>query len=134
MCSNQEFACEQNRARQILNRMVKYLPAASLDQIFAALSDPTRRRILDLLARAELCVTDLAKPFSISLPAISKHLRVLERAGLIKRERDGRVHRLRLEAKPMRDAAAWIERYRGFWEGQFDALADYLEKQQKKGR
>ncbi len=134
MWLNQEFACEQNRARQILNRMVKYLPAASLDQIFAALSDPTRRRILDLLARAELCVTDLAKPFSISLPAISKHLRVLERAGLIKRERDGRVHRLRLEAKPMRDAAAWIERYRGFWEGQFDALADYLEKQQKKGR
>jgi len=134
MCSNQEFACEQNRARQILNQMVKYLPAASLDQIFAALSDPTRRRILDLLARAELCVTGLAKPFSISLPAISKHLRVLERAGLIKRERDGRVHRLRLEAKPMRDAAAWIERYRGFWEGQFDALADYLEKQRKKGR
>ena len=134
MWLNQEFACEQNRARQILNRMVKYLPAASLDQIFAALSDPTRRRILDLLARAELCVTDLAKPFSISLPAISKHLRVLERAGLIKRERDGRVHRLRLEAKPMRDAAAWIERYRGFWEGQFDALADYLEKQRKKGR
>jgi DNA-binding transcriptional ArsR family regulator len=134
MCLNQEFACEQNRARQILNQMVKYLPAASLDQIFAALSDPTRRRILDLLARAELCVTDLAKPFSISLPAISKHLRVLERAGLIKRERDGRVHRLRLEAKPMRDAAAWIERYRGFWEGQFDALADYLEKQRKKGR
>jgi len=120
--------------KQILNQMVKYLPAASLDEIFAALSDPTRRRILDLLARAELCVTDLAKPFSISLPAISKHLRVLERAGLIKRERDGRVHRLRLEAKPMRDAAAWIERYRGFWEGQFDALADYLEKQQKKGR
>jgi len=134
MWLNQEFACEQNRARQILNQMVKYLPAASLDQIFAALSDPTRRRILDLLARAELCVTDLAKPFSISLPAISKHLRVLERAGLIKRERDGRVHRLRLEAKPMRDAAAWIERYRGFWEGQFDALADYLEKQRKKGR
>ncbi|MEY2609272.1 MAG: hypothetical protein QOH31_7169 [Verrucomicrobiota bacterium] len=134
MCLNQEFACEKKRVKQILNQMVKYLPAASLDEIFAALSDPTRRRILDLLARAELCVTDLAKPFSISLPAISKHLRVLERAGLIKRERDGRVHRLRLEAKPMRDAAAWIERYRGFWEGQFDALADYLEKQQKKGR
>jgi DNA-binding transcriptional ArsR family regulator len=134
MCLNQEFACEKKRARQILNQMVKYLPAASLDEIFAALSDPTRRRILDLLARAELCVTDLAKPFSISLPAISKHLRVLEKAGLIKRKRDGRVHRLRLEAKPMRDAVAWIERYRGFWEGQFDALADYLEKQQKKGR
>jgi DNA-binding transcriptional ArsR family regulator len=129
----QEFACEKNRTKQILNQMVKYLPAASLDQIFAALSDPTRRRILDLLARAELCVTDLAKPFSISLPAVSKHLRVLEKAGLIKRERDGRVHRLRLEAMPMRDAVTWIERYRGFWEGQFDALADYLAKQKKGG-
>jgi DNA-binding transcriptional ArsR family regulator len=118
---------------EIVNRMVKYLPAPSLDRIFAALSDPTRRRILDLLARAELCVTDLAKPFSISLPAISKHLRVLEKAGLVKRKRDGRVHRLRLEAKPMRDAVVWIERYRNFWEEQFDALADYLERQQKKG-
>ena len=131
---DQDFACEIGLVSPTLNQMVKYMPAASLDEIFAALSDPTRRRILDLLARAELCVTDLAKPFSISLPAISKHLRVLEKAGLIKRERDGRVHRLRLEAKPMRDAAAWIERYRGFWEGRFDALADYLEKQQKKGR
>lgn len=131
---DRDFACENRRVGTILNQMVKYLPAASLDTIFAALSDPTRRRILDLLTRAELCVTDLAKPFSISLPAISKHLRVLEKAGLIKRERDGRVHRLRLEAKPMRDAAAWIERYRGFWEGQFDALADYLERPQTKGR
>jgi len=131
---DQDFACEIGLVSPTLNQMVKYMPAASLDEIFAALSDPTRRRILDLLARAELCVTDLAKPFSISLPAISKHLRVLEKAGLIKRERDGRVHRLRLEAMPMRDAVAWIERYRGFWEGQFDALADYLEKQQKKGR
>jgi DNA-binding transcriptional ArsR family regulator len=113
--------------------MVKYLSAPSLDQIFSALSDPTRRHIIDLLARAELCVTDLAKPFSISLPAVSKHLRVLEKAGLIKRERDGRIHRLKLEAKPMRDAAAWIERYQGFWEGQFDALVDYLERQQKNG-
>jgi DNA-binding transcriptional ArsR family regulator len=131
---DRDFACGNRRVGTTLNLMVKYLPAASLDAIFAALSDPTRRRILDLLTRAELCVTDLAKPFSISLPAISKHLRVLEKAGLIKRERDGRVHRLRLEAKPMRDAAAWIERYRGFWEGQFDALADYLERPQTKGR
>src|ERR1700737_2127358 len=116
--------------------MVKYIPAASLDAVFRALSDPPGRRILDLLARGELCVTDLAKPFSVSLPAISKHLRVLEKAGLIRRERDGRVHRLKLEAKPMRDAAKWIERYRGFWEGQFDALTDYLENQrrEKKGK
>jgi len=105
--------------------------AASLDAVFGALSDPIRRRILELLARAELCVTDLAKPFSVSLPAISKHLRVLERAGLVKRERDGRVHRLRLEANPMRDAADWIERYRGFWDGQLDSLVDYFEKQRQ---
>jgi DNA-binding transcriptional ArsR family regulator len=98
--------------------------------VFAALADPTRRRILEILARAESRVTDLAKPFSVSLPAISKHLRVLERAGLVKRERDGRVHRLKLEAKPMREAANWIDRYRGFWNSQFDALADYLDKQQ----
>ena len=112
--------------------MVKHRKPAALDSVFAALSDPTRRRILNLLARAECCVTELAKSFSVSLPAISKHLRVLEKAGLIRRERDGRVHRLRLEAKPMRDAADWIERYRGFWEGQFDELADYLEKQERK--
>jgi|ERR1700722_5638026 DNA-binding transcriptional ArsR family regulator len=112
--------------------MVKRRQRTELDSVFAALSDPTRRRILHLLARAESCVTELAKSFSVSLPAISKHLRVLEKAGLIRRERDGRVHRLRLEAKPMRDAAAWIERYRGFWERQFDALADYLEKTGKK--
>jgi DNA-binding transcriptional ArsR family regulator len=120
----------------MLNRMVKHLSAPSLDLVFAALADPTRRRMLELLARAELCVTDLAKPFAVSLPAISKHLRVLEKAGLIKRERDGRIHRLRLEAKPMRDAANWIERYREFWDARFNALADYLEKQQpeKKAR
>ncbi len=78
-----DFACGNRRVGTTLNLMVKYLPAASLDAIFAALSDPTRRRILDLLTRAELCVTDLAKPFSISLPAISKHLRVLEMDGCI---------------------------------------------------
>jgi DNA-binding transcriptional ArsR family regulator len=110
--------------------MVKYFPAVSLDAVFAALADPTRRRILELLARAELCVTELAKPFAVSLPAISRHLRVLEKAGLIKRERDGRIHRLRLEAKPMREAANWIDTYRGFWDEQFDALADYLQKEQ----
>jgi DNA-binding transcriptional ArsR family regulator len=112
--------------------MVKHRQPAALDSVFAALSDPTRRRLLHILAHTESCVTGLAKSFSVSLPAISKHLRVLEKAGLIRRERDGRVHRLRLEAKPMRDAAAWIERYRGFWERQFDELADYLKKQDSK--
>src|SRR5580692_5853460 len=109
--------------------MVKHLASPSLDAVFGALSDPTRRRILDLLARTECCVTELAKPFSISLPAISKHLRVLENAGLIKRQRHGRVHRLQLRAKPMSEAAEWIERYREFWEGQLDALSRYLENQ-----
>jgi DNA-binding transcriptional ArsR family regulator len=110
--------------------MVKHSEAPSLDAVFGALSDPTRRRILDLLARKnESCVTDLAKPFSISLPAISKHLRVLENAGLIKRERNGRVHRLQLRPQPMSEAAEWIGRYRKFWEVQFDALAHYLENQ-----
>jgi DNA-binding transcriptional ArsR family regulator len=114
--------------------MVKYRTAHDLDLVFAALSDPTRRRLLSLLTRSEFCVTELARSFSISLPAISKHLRVLERAGLIRRERNGRVHRLRLEAKPMREAALWIESYRGFWEDQFDALADYLKQQEMKDR
>jgi DNA-binding transcriptional ArsR family regulator len=109
--------------------MVKRAGERALDAVFGALADPTRRRILDLLARTDRCVTDLAKPFSISLPAISKHLRVLENAGLIKRERNGRVHRLQLRAKPMAEASKWIEQYRDFWEAQLDALSHYLEKQ-----
>jgi DNA-binding transcriptional ArsR family regulator len=111
--------------------MVKHCRSAPLDLIFSALSDPTRRRILGLLATSQFRVTDLAKSFSVSLPAISKHLRVLEKAGLIQRERDGRVHHLRLEAKPMREAAAWIEFYRAFWEEQFDALAAYLKREER---
>lgn len=101
--------------------------AAPLDATFGALADPTRRAILARLAQGEAMVTELAEPFRISLPAISKHLRVLESAGLLHREVDGRVHRCRLAAKPMQDAAAWIERYRAFWESQFDSLAKYLE-------
>jgi DNA-binding transcriptional ArsR family regulator len=112
--------------------VVKCRRASSLDYVFGALADPTRRRILELLARTDSCVTDIAKPFAVSLPAISKQLRVLENAGLIQRHRDGRVHRLQLEAKPMRDAAAWIERYREFWAEQFVSLSHYLEKQQEK--
>ena len=106
--------------------MVNYSSQA-LDATFGALSDPTRRAILARLAQGELPVTALAAPFRISLPAISKHLGVLERAGLLRREKHGRVHRCRLAAEPMKDAAAWIEQYRRFWEGQFDALARYLE-------
>jgi DNA-binding transcriptional ArsR family regulator len=106
--------------------MVNYL-SAPLDATFGALADPTRRAILARLAQGEAMVTELAEPFPVSLPAISKHLRVLESAGLLEREVDGRVHRCRLAAQPMRNAAAWIEQYRVFWELQFDALAKYLE-------
>jgi DNA-binding transcriptional ArsR family regulator len=107
--------------------MVNY-SATQLDATFGALSDPTRRAILARLAQGETTVKALAAPFSMSLPAVSKHLRVLESAGLLRREIDGRVHRCRLAARPMKNASAWIERYRAFWETQFDALAKYLEK------
>ena len=106
--------------------MVNYSVAA-LDATFGALADSTRRAILVRLAHGEAMVTELAEPFRVSLPAISKHVRVLETAGLLEREVDGRVHRCRLAARPMKNAAAWIEQYRAFWELQFDALAKYLE-------
>jgi DNA-binding transcriptional ArsR family regulator len=107
--------------------MVKYLEPR-LDATFAALSDATRRGILARLAQGEASVSDLAAPYHISLPAVSKHLRVLERAKLIARRKEGRVNRCRLVAEPMKGAAKWIERYRQFWEEQFDALAHFLEE------
>jgi len=106
--------------------MVNY-STAPLDATFGALADPTRRAILARLRQGEAMVTELAKPFRVSLPAISKHVRILESAGLLEREINGRVHRCRLAAEPMKNAAAWIEQYRSFWESQFDALAKYLE-------
>jgi|ERR1043166_6029587 DNA-binding transcriptional ArsR family regulator len=121
------FTCAPIWAALILNHMVKYSPRR-LNVVFAALADPTRRGILQCLARGERCVTDVARPHRMSLPAVSKHLRVLEHAGLIRRRRCGRVHQLKLEAKPMQEAAQWIEEYRRFWEGTLDALADFLEK------
>ena len=111
--------------------MVKRSPRL-LDRTFAALADPTRRRILEHLAGGDHCVTDLARPHRMSLPAVSKHLRVLENAGLVRRQRDGRVHRLKLEAKPMQQAQAWIEEYRKFWEESFDGLDEYLKQLQTK--
>jgi DNA-binding transcriptional ArsR family regulator len=105
-----------------------------LDRTFAALADPTRRRILERLAHGERCVTDLARPYAMSLPAVSKHLRVLEHAGLIRRRRSGRVHSLKLEARPMRAASQWIEEYRRFWEESFDRLDEYLKQLQRKER
>lgn len=106
--------------------MVNYSSAA-LNATFGALADPTRRAILARLAKGEAMITELAEPFRVTLPAISKHLRVLESAGLLERQIDGRIHRCRLAARPMKNAAAWIEQYRAFWELQFDALAKYLE-------
>ena len=106
-----------------------------LDATFAALADPTRRAILTRLASGEASVTELAEPFAMSQPAISKHLRVLERAGLVLRRRDAQRRPRRLEAKPLADATEWLERYRQFWEGTFqrlDALLDELKTDAKK--
>jgi DNA-binding transcriptional ArsR family regulator len=99
-----------------------------LDAVFSALADPTRRRILVRLARGEASITELAEPFAMTLPAVSKHLRVLERAGLVRRERDGWYHRCRLEARPLRDAATFVERWRPYWEQTLDQLAQHLER------
>ena len=106
--------------------MVKYQDH-TLDATFAALADPTRRAILARLATGDASVGELAEPFAMSLPAVSKHLGVLEDAGLLTRQKDGRVRRCHLQSEPMRHAAQWIEQYRQFWEGQLDSLARYLE-------
>ncbi|MDZ8029244.1 MAG: ArsR/SmtB family transcription factor [Nostoc sp. SerVER01] len=101
-----------------------------LSIIFAALADPTRRAILAHLAKGEASVTELAQPFEMSLPAISKHLKVLERAGLIARGREAQWRPCRLEAEPLKDAADWIEQYRQFWEQSLDRLDEYLQELQ----
>jgi DNA-binding transcriptional ArsR family regulator len=109
-----------------------------LDATFAALADPTRRAILGRLAAGEASVTELARPFAMSLPAVSKHLKVLERAGLIGRGRQAQWRPCRLQASPLKDIAGWVEHYREFWEQSFDRLDDYLrelqEKEKKHGR
>ena len=102
-----------------------------LSTTFAALSDPTRRAILARLALGETNVTELAEPFAMSLPAISKHLKVLERAGLIVRGRAAQWRPCRLEAGPLRDVAGWLEHYRRFWDESFDRLEDYLRQIQQ---
>ncbi|MEH2118918.1 MAG: metalloregulator ArsR/SmtB family transcription factor [Nostoc sp.] len=101
-----------------------------LSVIFAALADPTRRAILAHLAKGEASVTELAKPFEMSLPAISKHLKVLERAGLITRSREAQWRPCQIEAQPLKDAADWIDQYRQFWEESLDRLDDYLHELQ----
>ena len=103
-----------------------------LDQTFAALADPTRRAILARLAGGEAGVMELAKPFRMSQPAISKHLKVLERAGLIVRGRRAQSRPCRLQARPLRDVAEWTERYRRYWEQSFERLDAYLVRLQRK--
>lgn len=101
---------------------------SSLDHTFAALADPTRRAILSRLALGEANVSELAEPFAMSLPAVSKHLRVLEAAGLLERRKDGRTHHCNLRTEPLGEAVAWIEEARRFWGERLDALAQFLEQ------
>lgn len=105
--------------------------ADSLDQVFSALSDPTRRAILAQLARKPATITEIAAPFAVSLNAVSKHVMVLERAGLVRREVAGREHHCRLETAPLRRADAWLEHYRHFWEVRLDALERHIVAQRQ---
>ena len=105
-----------------------------LSATFAALADPTRRAILARLASGECSVTELSEPFEMSLPAVSKHLRVLERAGLIARGRDKQWRPCSINATPLKEVARWTERYRKFWEGKFDNLELYLQDMKAAGR
>lgn len=104
----------------------------SLSVTFAALADPTRRAILARLATGETTVTELAQPFQMSLPAVTKHLKVLERAGLITRGREAQWRPCKLEAMPLRNVADWLDHYRRFWEESFDRLDAYLKQMQRK--
>src|SRR6202167_1813390 len=108
------------------------MTADQLSTTFAALADPTRRAVLARLASGEVSVTALAEPFKMSFPAVSKHLKVLERAGLIARGRDAQWRPCRLEAAPLKDVADWVEHYRSFWEQSLDRLDMYLQELQKK--
>jgi len=113
--------------------MVEYHPVA-LDRVFSAVSDPIRRAILESLAQKPATITEIATPFSVSLNAVSKHVMVLERAGLIRREILGREHRCWLEPQPLREATAWLAHYRHFWNVRLDALEKYVaRKAAKKG-
>jgi DNA-binding transcriptional ArsR family regulator len=126
-------------ANQLYNHQVHYgMPPDRLTVTFSALADPTRRAILTRLASGEASVTELAAPFDMSLPAISKHLKVLEHAGLITRGREAQWRPCRLEARPLKNAVDWLEHYRVFWEQSLDRLEAYLKelqgKEQRRGR
>ena len=107
------------------------MPTDHLSTTFAALADPTRRAILARLASGECSVTELAGPFEMSMPAVSKHLRVLERAGLIARRREAQWRHCRIDASPLKEVADWAERYRHMWEARLDRLDTYLQQQRK---
>jgi DNA-binding transcriptional ArsR family regulator len=110
------------------------VPADQLSTTFAALADPTRRAILERLAEGEATVTELAEPFPIRFQAVSKHLQVLERAGLVERLRTAQLRPSRLRGAPLKDAAEWLETYRTFWEGSFDRLDQRLRASERRGR
>jgi DNA-binding transcriptional ArsR family regulator len=110
------------------------MTADTLSQTFAALADPTRRAILARLSTGQCSVTELAEPFDMSLPAVSKHLRVLERAGLIDRHRDAQWHRCHINAAPLKNIVDWAEHYRGLWEGRMDRLDTYLQQLHTKSK
>ena len=117
----------------LINHMVEHVVSPDhLSATFSALADPTRRAILARLSTGEATVTELAEPFEMSMPAISKHLKVLERAGLVARSREAQWRPCRLEAAPLQDVAAWVEDYRRIWEQRFDRLDTYLRELQTK--
>lgn len=115
-----------SRTAVILNLLVEYMFTPTLDLAFAALSDPTRREIVHRLARGSARVTDLARPFDMSLNAVSKHLKVLERAGLVRRTRAGREHHIALDPAPIRRISSWASRYDRFWKERLDKLEAFL--------
>jgi DNA-binding transcriptional ArsR family regulator len=126
-----QISVDSAAASTILNHMVKYSTAA-LDRTFAALADPTRRALVMRLAeRPDLSVSELAAPFAVSLPAVMKHLDVLAQAGLIAREKTGRVVACRLKAEPMREAFEWLNRYEKFWSDRLNSLAAFLEEEEE---
>lgn len=118
------------RAMIIVNRMVKY--SVSLDSTFGALADPTRRAILATLMLGQSSISELAKPHRMSLPAVMKHLRVLEQAGLLTQKKSGRTRHCQLAPEPLKSAEQWISQYRIFWEGTFDSLERYLSQEENK--
>ena len=108
--------------------MVEYQLPAELDQVFSALADPTRRAIVQRLVERPATINEIARPFPVSLNAISKHVMVLERAGLVRREIRGREHHCRIDPRPLREASEWLEHYRAFWEQRLDALEVYVAR------